>query len=292
MLLARGRFDAAVVASDTAGNLFALLQSLFCLRRVPTVMVDCLWYLPDSPIARWLKALQLRLEARAVSRFVVWAEHEVQSYSQAFGIPERKFRFVPFHITLTGYEYEVATGEYIFSGGNGDRDYATLVNAVRGLRTRTIIATTNHAAFKGVSIPPNVSVVKCDHARFRRLMAEAWIVVVPMEAGHLHSGGQQTYLNAMAMGKPVVICDSRGAEGYVKDGVDGVVVGSGDTDGLRRAIQLLLDRPDLAADLGRQAQQRIQRGGYGTEDCMRAVAYLALTEARRSGAPTECASWR
>jgi glycosyltransferase involved in cell wall biosynthesis len=275
MLRQRHRFRAAVVASDRTGNLFALLQSLLCSRRLPTVMIDCLWYLPHSPVIRRLKALQLQVESRSVSRFVVWAAHEMETYSRAFGIPEHKFVFMPFHTTLVGYDYKVSAGDYIFSGGNGDRDYATLARAVGDLGVRTIVATTNRAAFKGVPIPGNVRVLSCDHAEFRRLMAGARVVVVPMEAGLLHSGGQQTYLNAMAMGKPVILCDSRGAPGYIEHGVDGIVIPSGDADQLRRALQTVLAQPDLAAAMGRRAKQCIERGGYSTDDCMRAIAELA-----------------
>ncbi len=53
MLRRRRHFVAAVVASDTSGNLFALLQSLSPFRPIPTVMIDCLWYLPTSRVGRW-----------------------------------------------------------------------------------------------------------------------------------------------------------------------------------------------------------------------------------------------
>jgi glycosyltransferase involved in cell wall biosynthesis len=107
-------------------------------------------------------------------------------------------------------------------------------------------------------------------------MAGAAIVVVPMEAGHLHSGGQQTYLNAMAMGKPVIVCDPRGPQGYIEDGKNGILLDYGDSEGLRRAILTLLSQPDLAAAMGRTAWTRIESGSYSTEACMRAVAALAL----------------
>ncbi len=81
MLKKRRRFTAAVVASETSGNLFALLQSVLLTRPLPTVMIDCLWYLPQGRLRRWLKALQLRVESRSVHRFVVWASHEVTDYA-------------------------------------------------------------------------------------------------------------------------------------------------------------------------------------------------------------------
>jgi hypothetical protein len=281
MLRRRRRFAAAVVASDTSGNLFALLQSLLPFRPLPTVMIDCLWYLPPSRTGRWLKAVQLRLESRSVSHFVVWASHEVEDYARAFGLPEEKLAFIPFHVTLTGYRYTVRDGGYVFSGGNGDRDYAALMQAVRDLPVPAIVATSNRAAFGGESIPDHVQVRRCGHAEFRELMAGASVVVVPMRGGLLHSGGQQTYLNAMAMGKPVIVLGPLGARDYITDGRDGLVLDYGDSEGLREAIARLRSRPELAAALGAAARARIRGGPYRTEDCMRAVAALARRAARQ-----------
>ncbi|MFB3880123.1 MAG: glycosyltransferase family 4 protein [Armatimonadota bacterium] len=280
----RSRCRAAVVASSPTGNTFALVQSLLPFGRLPTVMFDCLWYVPKHPLLRRLKSLQLRLEARSVYRFVVWSKHEVRDYALAFGIPEDKFVFIPFHTTLIGYDYSVNPGDYVFAGGNGDRDYATLVRAVRGLEVPVVVATSDWAAFRGEPIPPNMTVRPCSHAEFRELMAGAAVVVVPMEKGHLHSGGQQTYLNAMAMGKPVVVCDPRGTTGYIENGLDGVVLDYGDSEGLRQAIVALVSEPDRAAAIGQAARRRIESGPYSTEACMRAVVALAY-EAAESAEP-------
>ncbi len=281
MLRRRRRFVAAVVASDTSGNLFALLQSLLPFRPIPTVMIDCLWYLPTSRIGRWLKALQLRLESRSIAHFVVWASHEVEDYARAFGIPKERFAFIPFHVTLTGYRYAVRDGGYVFSGGNGDRDYAALVRAVRDLPIPVTVATSNLAAFGGESVPAHVQVRRCGHVEFRELMAGASLVVVPMQRGLLHSGGQQTYLNAMAMGKPVIVLGAPGARDYIADGREGIILEHGDSDGLGAAIVRLRARPEVACALGEAAQARIRGGPYRTEDCMQAVADLARQAARR-----------
>ncbi len=293
MLWESRRFDAAVVASTTSGNLFAVAQSLLPFRHIPTVMIDCLWYLPHNPILRLLKKLQHHLASRSVTRFVVWASHEVEDYARAFCIPESKLQFLPFHTTLKGYSYTVSNRAYVFSGGNGDRDYATLIRAVRGLSIPVVIATANMKALKDEPVPGNVRVQSCSHAQFRRLMAGSAIVVVPMEGGHLHSGGQQTYLNAMAMGKPVVVCGARGARDYIAHRYDGILLDHGDVDGLRRAIAELVERPGWAAAVGRRAQRRILAGPYGTDDCMRSVAELAFRASERRlrlGRTTQCAA--
>ncbi len=268
LLWQRRRFTAVVLGGDASSHAFALLQSLLPSRPAPTVMIDCLWYLPKGRMRRWLKVIQLRLESRSVHRFVVWASHEVRDYARAFGIPEGKFAFIPFHVTLSGYEFSTSDGGYVFSGGNGDRDYATLVRALRGLEVPAVIATSNLASFGNEPIPPHVTVRSCGHAEFRQLMAGATLVVVPMAQGHLHSGGQQTYLNAMAMGKPVVVLDPRGAPDYVGDGREGFVLDHGDAAGLRSAIRRLRDDPDLAAAMGKAGRERVASGPYSTEACI------------------------
>ena len=64
------------------------------------------------------------------------------------------------------------------------------------------------------------------------------IVVIPM-GGHLHSGGQQTFLNAMAVGKPVIVTDPVGASSYIEHGITGLLVSLGDKIRLGEALQYL-----------------------------------------------------
>src|SRR5919202_5480978 len=142
-LFARRRHCQGVVTDGGAsGVLFAWMQALCPWGRRPHVMVDCNWYLSPGRVRNWLKGLRLRLAARSVRRFVVWASHEVEDYARAFGLPPEKLEYVPFHTTLTDYTYEVRDDGYLFAGGNYDRDYPALVEAVRELDVPTWIATT------------------------------------------------------------------------------------------------------------------------------------------------------
>ena len=98
--------------------------------------------------------MRLRLAAKSVARFVVWASHEVEDYARAFGLPKEKLEYVPFHTTLHDYAYEVRDDGYLFAGGNFDRDYRTLIEAVRDLPLPVWIATTRPEQLAGVSLPP------------------------------------------------------------------------------------------------------------------------------------------
>jgi glycosyltransferase involved in cell wall biosynthesis len=274
-LFARRRHGGGVVTDGGAsGLLFAWLQGLLPWGRKPHVMIDCNWYLSSSPLRNRLKALRLRLAARSVHRFVVWASHEVEDYAQAFGLPAEKLTYVPFHPTLYGYEYEVRDDGYLFAGGNYDRDYPTLIEAVRPLGLPTWIATTRPEQLRGVDIPAHVRVEGTTVAGFRQAMAAARFVVVPMQKDLLHSGGQQTCLNAMVLGKPTIAVGRKWAIDFIHDAYNGLIVDYGDVNGLRRAIRWVLDHPEAAERMAQRGQDFAAK--LTTERCMRAIHDLVL----------------
>jgi glycosyltransferase involved in cell wall biosynthesis len=282
-LFARRRHCRGVVTDGGAsGLLFAWLQLLCPWGRKPHVMVDCNWYESPRRWQSWLKGLRLRLAARAVHRFVCWASHEVDDYARAFGLPREKLVYVPFHTTLYGFEYEVRDDGYLFAGGNYDRDYPGLVEAVRGLDVPVWIATTRPEQLKGVDLPANVRVEGTSAAGFRQALAGARLVVVPMRAGLLHSGGQQTVLNAMDMGKPTIAVGRNWAGDLITDGVNGLIVEHGDVVGLRRAIRWVLLNPEAARRMAERGREHAAR--FTTQRTMQAV-YGIVTGAPPDGEP-------
>ncbi len=272
-LLARRRgCDAVISEGGVSGQMFAWLQSLLPWGRKPHVLIDCNWY-ESSPWRTRLKGLRLRWAARSAERFVVWASHEVEDYARAFGLPPEKLEYVPFHTTLQNYTYEARDDGYLFAGGNYDRDYPTLIEAVRDLGVPTWIATTRPGQLAGVVVPPHVRVEGTTVAGFRQAMAASRLTVVPMQPGLLHSGGQQTCLNSMRLGKPTIAVGRRWAVDFITDGEDGLIVDYSDPQGLRRAIRWVLDHPDAARRMGERARERA--AWFTTERTMRAVYAIA-----------------
>ena len=99
-----------------------------------------------------------------------------------------------------------------------------------------MIALTDYSLIKGLDLPRNVEVVSPSPEGFRQLMAQAKMVVIPMEEGLLQSAGQQTYLNAMMLKKPVIVSDIAGVRDYLEDKITGIIVPPKDVDTLRNAI--------------------------------------------------------
>ncbi len=269
------QYDVVLTSSSRKGNLYCLLTTILPWFKRRVIMSDCLWYVPKGRIAWLIKSLQLRLVSFSVSKFIVWASHEVTDYSKAFSIPLGKFIYIPFHHTLEGFEFDIETGDYIFSGGDGDRDYSTFIEAVRDLNVPVIIAS-RRRDLEDMLLPPNVKIVPTSPEGFRKLMANSRMVVVPMEGGHLHSGGQQTFLNAMAMGKPVVVADDRGAKDYISDGVDGLIVPTSDVNLLRNAICRVINDPSFAKSLSEKGCVTGQ--SYSTPKSMENILDLCTVE--------------
>ena len=104
-------------------------------------------------------------------------------------------------------------------------------------------------------------------------MAGCRLAVIPMKKGLLHSGGQQTYLNAMAMGKPVIVVDDFGAKDYIEHGVNGLIVPSGESETLRTAIKSIISDPRFEEKLGCNALKTYNT--YSTTKCMERILEAA-----------------
>ncbi len=282
LFVRRHRARGLVTSAGACGLLLALLQRLCPWGRRPHVLVDCNWYQAPGRLSHWLKGLRLRLASPAVHRFVVWASHEVEDYARAFGLPREKLLYVPFHTTLDDYTFEVRDEGYVFAGGNYDRDYRTLVEAIRPLTTMALwIATTRPEQLATTTLPGHVRVEGTTPADFRQAMAGARVIVVPMAAGLLHSGGQQTCLNAMFLGKPTIAVGRKWAVDFIEDGVNGLIVDYEDVPGLRRALQWVHDNPSRARQMAERGRETARR--CTTQATMQAI--YELVELRKE---SEC----
>jgi glycosyltransferase involved in cell wall biosynthesis len=275
LLRRRKKFDVVVAPGHLPGLLFAALQRLLPGPRVHTILVDCLWYREKRTWRRILKRWQMQFCLKSVDLCVVLAKREIRAYAEEFGVDRSKFVFVPHHTSLHPhrFKFKIAHGDYVFAGGNGDRDYHTFVEAIRPLKVPCVIACTDDRRLAGIELPPHVRRVRATAEEFRQWIAGAMIVVVPMEGGLLHSGGQQSFLNAMAVGKPVIVTDPDGASSYIEHGVTGLLVPPGNTKQLGEALRYLLEDENRRRDLGGQALASAER--FSVENAYNSICALA-----------------
>ena len=262
-------YDAVITDSSPHAAVFGALLRLPFTRKPRHMVLECLWSWPSGrfPLEGIVKSLQFRATVTPYSRAVHYARSEREAFGACFRIPAERFVFIPYHTTLVGYQQGTSApprqGRYIFAGGDGQRDYASLFEAVKGLPIPVVVAILDPATIAGLAVPPNVEVVSVDGVMFRRLMEHAWINVVPLRSDALRSGGHQTFLNAMAFGSVTVASDALRSADYIENWTTGVLAETGDARGLRDILERLLEDDDLVARIA--ANGRATADWYSTE---------------------------
>ncbi|GGF10763.1 hypothetical protein GCM10011611_15440 [Aliidongia dinghuensis] len=169
-------------------------------------------------------------------------------------------QFLPADVDLDFYEPEAPPqdGAILSIGDDAARDFATLLEASRGIAAPILIKSSGVRVDRAAY--PNVTVLsrRLPDVEYRRLLAEATLVVVPLTPA-IHASGVTTLVEAMAMGKALIVSDSPGIQDYVVPDETCLLVPCGDTAALRAAIQRLIDEPETRVRLGANARRFAER---------------------------------
>jgi glycosyltransferase involved in cell wall biosynthesis len=207
-------------------------------------------------VEAWNKLL-VRLMDGPRTHFCFLAPSECTQAVAEARIDPSRVHFTPFCTTVWGQDrlerlerIAAEPGDFVFSGGNASRDYRLLLDAVEGLGVPVRLATSRDVG----SLPPNVQAGPVSPDEFLDLMAASRAVVLPLSTATGRSGGQQSYLNALLLGRPLVVTDAPGVRDYLADGVHALVVPA-EAEKVRRTLQWVLD-----ADNAEQVRVMVERG--------------------------------
>ncbi len=231
--------------------------------RPRVILTDCTWAEGSATLARRWPLLAPLLPAlhRSLVRaldgphvtYAVLSRAEAQEFPRRWRVDPERVVFTPFPSTVdpdTPRRY----GDHAFAGGNSQRRHDLLEEALGDAPFTTVVA----SRWEPRRPSPSLRCGPVPHEEFVRLLAEARVVVVPLDDADGRSAGQQTYLNAMLLEKPVVVTDSIGVRDYIEDGVTGVVVDA-DPDALRAAVADAMDpaRAEHYRALGQRAREAV-----------------------------------
>ena len=267
-----------VTYGSVGGFVLALLQSVASVVRRPRthLMFDLLYERKRTGIRGLWDRVKRFAFNRAEVHAVVWGLDDREGASREFNAPRHRFHPHPYHKTLDGYDFDVCDEGYLFAGGNVGRDYRTIIEAVRTLDIPVRIATTDDTVAALAVGLSHVQVEGVSPAQFRRKMAECSIVVEAHPVDYVRTAGHQTMLNAMHMGKAVIVADRRSAEGYISDGVNGLVVDAGDVEALRAKILQLWEDRAWASQIGEAGRCRVNHPLFETLGHVESIYDLAL----------------
>jgi len=234
---------------------------------------------------RWLRP------QRGIDRLLVHASLQRCLATRQPGLAGTRLDLVPYQVDPAFWSPTAAEqAAMIASAGLEYRDYPVLIDAVRGLPVEVVIAAgsrwsrhrdTAHTA----ALPENVRVTSLDYHELRDLYARCRFVVVPLRDVE-NQAGVTTILEAMAMGRAVIVTLTRGQRDVVRGrrctrngpgneliggpaafGVGGDVataetglyVPPGDPEALRSAISYLIQHPDEAERMGLAGRRLVEQ---------------------------------
>jgi glycosyltransferase involved in cell wall biosynthesis len=183
------------------------------------------------------------------------------------GIPAGKLRRIAFHADDRFYRpfssIPDAAEPIVSAAGLEWRDYPTLLAAASRLpRIQFKLAAaspwskhTNET--QGRTLPANVSVRRYEYGELRELYAASTIVAIPLYENDFQAG-VTTLLEAMSMGKAVIVTQTTGQTDVITNGENGVVVPAGDIEAWEREIRRLVGDPAECARLGANARRWVE----------------------------------
>jgi len=213
---------------------------------------------PESMAAR----LKQRLSRRALRRMsLVWTLSEpqvevVERWLGAGGPPVRYLRFGVDHEFFAEKPFP-STPMLFSAGGDRDRDPATLFRAIEIIRREHPSIEVMVQSRTQLQPPDGVRVVPyLTHQQLREAYERASVVAIATRP-NLHASGMTVSLEAMAVGRPVVITETPGLDDYVRDGDTGFLVPCNDHRALAARIGTLLEDHTAAEAMGGRARRRV-----------------------------------
>ncbi|WP_181437327.1 glycosyltransferase family 4 protein [Curtobacterium sp. MCPF17_047] len=213
---------------------------------------------PNSMAAR----LKQRLSRQALRRMsLVWTLSKpqveiVERWLGAGGPPVRYLRFGVDHEFFA--EKPFPSAPMLFSaGGDRDRDPATLFRAIEIVRRERPTIEVMVQSRTLLQPPDGVTVVPyLTHLQLREAYERASVVAIATRP-NMHASGMTVSLEAMAVGRPVVITETPGLDDYVQNGETGFLVPCNDDRALASRILTLLEDHDVARAMGGKARERV-----------------------------------
>jgi hypothetical protein len=262
-LVSAARASDAVVVNGSVGlraGYVDLLATALIARRRPrpaVVVAECTWHPGRTWAERVTRQASMRLLDRPNLTYCVLSSDEHARFARTWGLDPRRVEVTAYHFTMTRAELALPTTDdgLVFAGGDSMRDYEPLVGATRRVPVPVVIASRHR--LRG-PLPANLRAGPLPHARFVEMLHRASIVVVPFPKRLRRSAGQQTYLNAMALGKLVIVTDGLGVREYVEHGRTGLIVPPGDAAALADALRWALDPANGPAVARIRAQGRAE----------------------------------
>jgi glycosyltransferase involved in cell wall biosynthesis len=171
---------------------------------------------------------------------------------RAFILPD------PYLSTYKEKPFDTSDG-YVFCGGEAQRDWNTFCDAAKRLPHRSFVGVGRKKYMpKNITIPNNVTMYyDITESDFNRLLEQSAAVALPL-LSEMPAGLIVMY-KAIFLSKPVIITRTSSIENYLKNEHSAILLPIGDTEGLAKAINKIIDDKTYAETLTLQAKEAIKK---------------------------------
>jgi glycosyltransferase involved in cell wall biosynthesis len=255
VLLFRRRAALIITGSESPSLLIAALRRLLFFS--PKVII---WELSWSPGWRFREWVSQK-SVPHVDCTIVVGRNQLELVRHEYG-PNANPVFAPLYTDTDFFspqgEPTLNADAYILSVGyDKGRDFGLLIEATAGLGRGLKIKAGRHPITVDRARFPHVEIIErfLSFLEIRALYAHAAVVAIPTFATP-NACGVTTLMEAMAMGKAVVVSENPALADYIPpaEAQAAVVVPIGDGNALRAAIADLLLNPQKAKEIGQRAR--------------------------------------
>jgi glycosyltransferase involved in cell wall biosynthesis len=266
---------------ESEANALALARRAWPSRQSSVLAVITCWLAELLTSFGRARRAGYRLAYQSVDRVYYLSANQGPVLEEHLHIPSDRLRYLPFGVDDETFcpTGETDGGYVLVVGRDSGRDWPTLLDAVGGIGIPVKICC-RPRDLAGLRIPPGVEVLGyVDRDVYRALLGRARVVAIATRPV-VYPSGQSVLLEAMSMGRTVVVTQSPALEEYIDAGVNCIAVPHGDATSLRQAIIEASADEDMRQRIG-LAGRRCVETSFNARKMWATVAadLIALAEA-------------
>lgn len=199
-------------------------------------------------------------------------EENIKTFSLKSDEKENRFFHMDWGAETSFYKESIevpSSGDekYAISVGQTDRDFDTLIEAFKSIDFNLRIYSKLGFVSKVKNIPPNVQIFTSGvtYKELLDIYKNSRMILICFKMTQQSTLGLTSLLDALAMGKPVVITENEYLDLNVEDAKIGFTVAEEDVDGWIFKIKLLLSNNQMCLEFSENAL-KIQKEKYNMDD--------------------------
>lgn len=206
--------------------------------------------------------IKYAVDSKYVDKIFVFSEIEVKNYSNIFKRSANKFTYIPLGIDKINNLHPVKQTDFILAAGRSNRDFNFLIESLADTDYKILIlsdivnpdkSTSNIEIRNDIFTPEMFSYLKACKC-----------VLIPLYDPKI-SAGQLFFLQAMQLGKPIIITESDSITTYIKDGHNGLIIKK-EKEALLNSLNRLFSDIELYECLSTNGKNDYEK--FYTMDCM------------------------